>query len=120
MVLGSPYSTFSQLVDAIDVLSRLAAASLKEDTFGKVSKDIPLLIRTYTSTISTLETFVANMAVHWTDVKFQGRTVEEVDVLVACLKEGLRTLVDGFGVYTDELGISEREIKEANALIGSV
>lgn len=63
---------------------------------------------------------MANMAVHWTDVEFQGRTVEEVDVLVACLKEGLRILIEGFGVYMDELGISEREIKEANALIGSM
>lgn len=118
MVLGSPYSAFGQIIDAIDILSRLAAASLKEDDFGKVSKDIPLLIQTFGSTIVKLEAFVATMTVHWTDIEFHGRTVNEVDVVLACLREGLRTLIEGFEVYTHELGISEMEIKDAKALAG--
>lgn len=120
MVLGSPYSAFGQIIDAIDILSRLAAASLKEDNFGNVSKDIPRLIQVFASTIVKLEAFVATMTVDWTDVKFHGRTVDEVDVVLACLREGLRTLVEGFGGYTRELGISEVEIKDAKALAGLV
>lgn len=119
VVLGSPYSKFCQIFDAIDILSRLAIASLKEDNFGKVHSDIPLLIRTYASTISTLEAFVASTAVHWTDVEFRDRKVEEVDILLACLKEGLRALVESFGSYADVLGINQKELKDATALAGS-
>lgn len=111
VALGSPYSEFVQIVDAVDAISRLVVASLKEDHYGKVSKDVALILRTYANTIIRLEGFVGTMAVHWTDVEFQDRKVEEVDVVLSCLKEGLGAMIKGFGGYGSELGISEQEMR---------
>lgn len=115
-MLGSPHSAFDQIVDAIGILSRLAVASLQEDDFGRVSKDVPTLIRTFAATISMLETFVAGMSVHWTDVTFKDRRVEEVDILVAALREGLKAMLVAFEEFSAELEIGEREMREAKRL----
>lgn len=86
--------------------------------YGKVSKDVPLLIRTYANTITTLEAFMDGMPVHWTDIGFQDRTVEEVQVVLECLQRGLKEMVKGFGEYAGELGISEEELRTARSLAG--
>ena len=118
VVLGSPYSDLSPIIDAIDSLTCLAMASLKEDTYGKVSKDVALMIRTFTSTIETLETFMAGLSAHWTDVEFdeQEKKVEEVEQILACLRGGVTELVKAFGEYAKELGMEEWEISWAKRL----
>ena len=115
VALGSPYSQFGQIVDAVDAISCLAVASLKEDCFGKVSKDVASIIRTYANTIIRIEDFVATTPVHWTDVEFQDRQVEEVDMVLFSLKEGLGAIIQGFGEYASELGISEQEMRMVRA-----
>ncbi|MCJ1260898.1 hypothetical protein MMC22_000762 [Lobaria immixta] len=118
VVLGSPSSQFGQIIDAVDALSFLAVASLKEDLYGKVSKDLPVLIRTYANTITALEAFVRGMAVHWTDVEFHHRKVDEVDLILASLKGGLREMIRGFGRYAVELDLSEQEMDTARTVAG--
>ncbi|MCJ1468383.1 hypothetical protein MMC07_007011 [Pseudocyphellaria aurata] len=118
VVLGSPNSQFGQIIDAVDALSSLAVASLKEDMYGTVSKDVVVLIRTYANTITTLEAFVSGVAVHWTDVEFHDRKVDEVDLILASLRGGLREIIRGFGPYAEELEISEQEMNAARMVVG--
>lgn len=115
VVLGTPYSTYNTTICSIKALSALAVASIDEDPYGRVCKDVPALIRTYTSTIETVEAFVANLPPHWTDVGFSDRQrwVSDVADVVSCLKDGLRDLLDAFGKYAGELGLAEREMRVA-------
>lgn len=124
IVLGSPTSCLHPLLSSIRIISSLAVASLKEDPFGRVSKDVPPIIRTFISTIQLIDNFVfkGGLPVHWTDVYFekdrqvQGRQVPEIDTLVQELKEGLKELVDAFEAYAEELGITKGDLAAARAL----
>lgn len=118
IVFESPDGQFGQIVDAIDVLSALTVASLEEDKFGKVSKDVALLIQTYGATISVIEAFVASVPVHWTDTEFKSREVVEVDTVLAFLKSGLKEMLCSFSEYAKDLGISEQEIHQARKISG--
>ena len=123
VVLGVPYSNLSTVLNSIDSLRDLAKASLKEDPFGTVYKDIPLLIRTFVSTINTVESFTKSIPIHWTDVEFdvnneQGRKVEEVQQVVDRLKDGLEELITSFGEYAEDLGLGIKEMRLARQVAG--
>ena len=119
-VLGTPYSDLSIIVDSITALTSLACSSTTEDPYGTVSRDIPALIRTFCSTTTALENLVAQSPPHWTDVNFQesDRKIEEVEVILAALKGGLKKMVRTFGVYAAELRISEAEMRVARRVTG--
>lgn len=118
IIFKSPDSQFGQIIDAIDVLSALTVASLEEDKYGKVAKDVALLIQTYGATISAIEVFVASLPVHWTDTEFKSREVVEVDTVLVFLKSGLKEMLHGFSEYAKDLGISEQEIQLARKISG--
>lgn len=112
VVLGSPYGDVGIFIDAIDSVTRFAVCSLSEDSYGKVSQDIKLIIQTYTKTIFKLHKFKNNLGIHWTDVEAR-RESPEVDRILATLREGLRELIDAFGEYTTELRLSPSELRLA-------
>lgn len=120
ILLGSPHSTTYGTLAAIKSLTTLAVASLNEDPYGRVSKDVPTIIQTYTSTVQSVEAFCKNLPPHWTDVDFEEaeREVDDVNAVIACLKNGLRTLVQEFGPYAGELGIGETEVRNAKKVAG--
>ena len=120
VVLGTPNSELNSIVNSIKTLNILAVASLKEDNYGKVAKDLPLLIRAYVSTTSSIEGFISSLPAHWTDVDFSeaDRKVEEVDLIISSLKTGLRNMIDAFGMYATELGLGEGEIRIARQVAG--
>lgn len=123
VVLGAPYSSLSIVLNSIDSLRDLAKASLKEDPFGTVNKDIPLLIRTSVSTINSIESFTKSIPIHWTDVEFdvnneQGRKVEEVQQVIDRLKDGLKELIMVFGDYAVDLGLGPKEMRLARQVAG--
>ena len=101
-------------------------ASLDEDPFGKVAADVSLLIRTYVSTIRAIEGFIAKLDVHWTDVErvdeegreVGSRKVEGVDEVVAELKKGLKSMLEGFGKFATELGMDSGEVSIAKEVAG--
>jgi len=123
VVLGTPYSQLSIIIDAIDSLTRLAISSLTEDSYGKVQNDVPVIIRTFTNTISRLTAFKQNLPVHWTDVDFQeekgGRQIEEVDMVISSLRSGLKELLEAFGGYADNLGLGIGEMRIAREVAGT-
>lgn len=121
VALGTPYSELSVIINAIDSLTSLAVASLQEDTFGKVQKDVPGLIRTLVNTAAGLDAFVSGLEVHWTDVEFRdsdgrGRRVDEVERVLDSLRSGLRSLLRAFGDYAGELGLGPGEMAVARGV----
>ena len=120
VVIGSPYGELSSIIDSITTLSALALASLTEDPYGKVAKDVALLIRAFASIIQSVEGFVRDLPVDWTDVEFseEDRRVKEVDLIVSSMKAGLKDMVGAFGQYSFEIGLSEKDLKVARAVAG--
>lgn len=119
-MLGTPYSELHPIIHSITALSALAQASVEEDQYGIVAKDVPLLIRAFVSTIFTVEGFVGGLQPHWTDVEFSesDRKVEEVVLVAAALKSGLRDIVASFGSYASELDMAPGEMRTAKAVAG--
>ena len=123
VILGSPYSELASILNAIDSISALAYASLTEDQFGTANKDIPIIIRTFTSVISNIDRIVNSMPVHWTDIDFDeangfGRRVEDVEFIKSHLKTNLRRLVDAFGDYAVSMGLGAAELSAARLAAG--
>lgn len=117
VVFAIPYSDLEALLNAIDALSLLTVESLKEDDYGKVAQDVPHVIRVYVRTLASLQEFIDNMEPHWTDVYFNGvKKTTEMEKLQQWLSLGLRRMIDAFGGYAGELGLSADEIKNAKAL----
>ncbi|KAJ5665760.1 uncharacterized protein N7477_008208 [Penicillium maclennaniae] len=130
IVLGSPDSSLSPIIDAVDSLARLLIASLAEDQYGKVQADVPYVIRLFTQTIITLEAFVhqGGLDAHWTDVNFPSskdpeaqavaRRVPEVDLVLDALKSSLRDLLTSFKPYLREIGVVGKDLRLAKEAAG--
>jgi Nucleoporin protein Ndc1-Nup len=112
VVLGTPYGDLGLIVDAIDSLTRFAVCSLKEDPYGNVQRDVPTIIRTFTATIAKLEGFKQRLGTHWTDIEKKQES-PEVDTILAVLKGGLQELLAAFGDYSEDLRLSQRDMREA-------
>lgn len=112
VVLGSPYGDVGIIVDAVDSLTRFAVKSLKEDKYGNVQRDVKLIIRTFTTTVTKVEKFKNTLDVHWTDVE-KKRESPEVDTILAALKGGLNELINAFGDYSEDLRLSQSEMRMA-------
>jgi nucleoporin NDC1 len=112
VVLGSPYGDVGIIVDAIDSLTRLAVCSLQEDKYGNVQRDVKKIIQTLTITVTKLEKFKSSLGVHWTDVEKKQES-PEVDTILAALKGGLNELIGAFGDYSEDLRLSQNEMRLA-------
>ena len=117
-VLGTPAAELGLYLNAIEVLGRLAVKSLGEDKYGNVHRDVPTIIRTFTSTVTKLEAFKANFPIHWTDVEGR-RESPEVDALLRGLKGALRKLVYEFEPYRNDLRLTLTDIRLAKEAAGA-
>lgn len=121
VVHGGPLSSADTIRDAAAALARLAACSLKEDTYGQVAKDVATIIKTFGANIKAIEGFVAGLEPHWTDIGFSegsGRRVPEVEETAEVLRAGLEEVLRAFGEYSDGLGLSVGEMREAKEVVG--
>ena len=121
VVLGSPFSELTCILDSVNALTALALASLVEDNYGKVANDVPLLIQAFVSVIQSIEGFVSGLPVDWTDVEFSEsnrRGGKEVDLVIDSMKAGLKQMVDAFGKYAPELGLTQKDIRVARKVAG--
>jgi nucleoporin NDC1 len=112
VVVGSPYGDVGIIVDAADSLTKFAVNSLKEDQYGNVQRDVKLIIRTFTTTVTNLEKFKNTLGFHWTDVERKQES-PEVDIILASLKSGLNQLIASFGNYSEDLRLSQSEMRQA-------
>jgi nucleoporin NDC1 len=112
IVLGSPYGDVGIMVDAIDTLTRFAVCSLAEDKYGNVQRDVKLIIQTFTASVTKLEAFKNGLPFHWTDVE-KKRESPEIDTILTSLKGGLSELIEAFGNYSEDLRLSQSEMRMA-------
>jgi len=110
--LGMPEAEPVLCVNAVTILSKLAVNSLGEDKYGNVHRDVPTLIRTFTSTIRKLEAFKASFPVHWTDVE-GSKEAPEVDMVMSALKGGLGQLIEAFEPYRNDLRLTLTDMRVA-------
>lgn len=130
VVLGTPESSLSLIVDAVESLTRLLIASLIEDPYGKVQADVPSVVRLLTQTILTLDAFAhqGGLDAHWTDVYFppssdpkaqeEARRVPDVEILLAILRGGLNDLLAAFRPYLRDIGIAGKDLRLAKEAAG--
>lgn len=112
IVFGQPYGEISLYANAAYALSKLAVASLAEDQYGNVQRDVPAIVRTLTVVIKKLEKFRENLPMHWTDLQ-KNRECPEVDELLDSLKDGLNDLVAAFGQYAADLRLTRADMRLA-------
>ncbi|KAM5469658.1 hypothetical protein MauCBS54593_004212 [Microsporum audouinii] len=122
IVLGSPNSKLAAIVDATESLKCLLIASLEEDQFGRVQADVPSVVKLFTQTIIALESFVGKdgLQPHWSDVDLASpggeenfRSVEQVEIVISTLKNGLSELLGAFSLYLNEVGVVGRDLQQA-------
>lgn len=112
VVLGSPYGDIGIIVDAIDSLTRLAVCSLQEDKYGNVQRDVRKIIQTLTATVTKLEKFKTSIGFHWTDVEKKQQS-PDADIILTALRGGLNQLIEAFGNYSEDLRLSQSEMRMA-------
>ncbi|KAI6768760.1 hypothetical protein HG531_010949 [Fusarium graminearum] len=111
-VLGTPYAEPTLCINAIHVLHHLSVHSLTEDQFGNVHRDVPGIIRTFTSVIKKLEAFRIEFPLHWTDVSCK-RVSPEVEKVMDALKTALKQVLANFEPYSSDLRLTLSDIRLA-------
>ncbi|KAL6234186.1 hypothetical protein BDW75DRAFT_241293 [Aspergillus navahoensis] len=128
-VLGAPTASLSSIIDAIESLTRLLIASLKEDPYGKVQTDVPAIVRLFTETVTTLDTYAhVELDVHWTDAAFPpssdpaaqaaARRVSDVELIIDSLRASLKNLLAAFSPYFNDVGLVGKELRLAKEAAG--
>lgn len=97
---------------AVVSLCRLAICSVKEDTMGKVQNDIAELTRVLTRLSTSLDALLAGLQPHWTDVYCE-RKAPEVSALTTLVKAQLGEVLEVFGEYAEQIGLSRLEYRRA-------
>lgn len=130
IVLGTPDSSLSPIVDAVDSLTHLLIASLAEDQYGKVQADVPSVVRLFTQTIMTLDAFVhqGGLDAHWTDIDFPpssdteaqavARRIPDVELVLDTLRSGLGDLLSSFKPYLRDIGLVGKDLRLAKEAAG--
>ncbi|KAL8814021.1 MAG: hypothetical protein Q9223_006727 [Gallowayella weberi] len=120
ILFRQPHSELGLILDAVESLTHLAAASIQEDDYGKVAKDVPVIMQTLIATYQNVENFSASLSVHWTDVGFadEQRRSEDVLVLLSALRNGLAEMVGKFGGFAKEVGVPGRDLRVAKVIAG--
>lgn len=109
IVLGTPHSQSVVIVDAISSLTKMLVASLPEDVYGKVNKGVPEVVRTFTTTITSIETYVQSFGNEIDESEIEG-----VLIIHALLKTSLAELLSAFQMYLHDVGLGVSELNAAN------
>ncbi|RVD81195.1 uncharacterized protein DFL_009069 [Arthrobotrys flagrans] len=107
----------STQVDAINALVGFALASLKEDTYGTVQKELGGILEEFTKISAALEKYMAEPPVHWTDIHAKEvlskndasekeKLYPEAVALSSAINDGLQKIGEAFEKYFDNLGLS--------------
>lgn len=113
IVLGTPTGNATLYLHAIRSVTNLLALSLNEDTYGKAVASVPPTIQAITKAIFNIEQVVGK---HTNGVVTEGdaRRLEEVLAVHNCLKTCLNDLLEKFGSFLRDVGLSIRDLNEAH------
>jgi nucleoporin NDC1 len=131
IVLGTPTTSLSSIIDSIESLTRLLIASLQEDPYGKVQTDVPGVVRLFTETATTLGKFAhGELEVHWSDANFppssnpaaqaEARRVPDVELVIDTLKGSLKSLLSAFKPYLKDIGLVGKDLRLAKEVASVV
>lgn len=123
--MGAPYGSNVPLLAAISSLANLARKSLKEDTYGIVSKDVATIVRTFIAVESNVVRFVSTLQPHWTDVDATSngkddektRQITAAEEILRELREGLKGLINEFGEFVDDLRLTAADVRAAKEAV---
>ncbi|KAF3907282.1 hypothetical protein ABW20_dc0110052 [Dactylellina cionopaga] len=104
-------------VDAINALTSFICASLKEDIYGMVQKDLPEILEELTKISTVLEGYISDPPLHWTDIHAKQVLDEqslssrealfpEAIELQTTINDALRSIGDAFGPYFKQMDLS--------------
>ncbi|KAK6517276.1 hypothetical protein TWF281_003936 [Arthrobotrys megalospora] len=104
-------------VDAINALVGFALASLKEDTYGTVQKELAGILEEFTKISAALDKYMTEPPVHWTDIHAKeilsqnnpsekGQLFPEAVALSSAVNDGLQKVGEAFEQYFDNIGLS--------------
>ncbi|KAK6535144.1 hypothetical protein TWF694_001622 [Orbilia ellipsospora] len=107
----------SMQIDALNAMVGFIYASLKEDTYGMVQKDLAEILEELTRVSSALECYIANPPLHWTDIhakkilesgsaSAREALFPEAVLLLATVDDGLQKIGEAFNPYFDVMGLS--------------
>ncbi|KAK6351730.1 hypothetical protein TWF718_004877 [Orbilia javanica] len=107
----------SAQVDAINALVGFALASLKEDMYGTVQKELVGILEDLTKISNALEKYMAEPPVHWTDIHAKEvlsknnesereKLYPEAVALSSAVNDGLQKIGETFEKYFDNLKLS--------------
>jgi nucleoporin NDC1 len=83
-------------------LALLTCASLKEDQYGLVQKQIVRILESFCTTLAILERYTADPPIHWTDVESRNSprpSLREPEKLIAELKTAIHNIDEAFRSY---------------------
>ena len=107
LVFGSPVANAALIVDATESITKMLIASLSEDVYGKVVSGVPESVRTFTSTINSIEKVVRGNPAK------EESEVSEVTIVLAHLRSGLKELLSAFQLYLADVGLGVVELNAA-------
>lgn len=122
VISGSPYSRAGLINCAIQALTRLAVLSLKEDSLGQFHKEIPEVIRVFSTTIKNTEDYLKRLSLSLAELDLLGASngttnqANSVSCVVDALKDGLEKILNSFAEYLPNMNISRNELREAKEL----
>lgn len=101
-------SLLSVSANDFTALTALICASLEEDEFGVVQRHIGAVLETFTSTLSTLDSFTSDPPLDWTDVEAKKAPrgsirLDQPEQLKKTLTRGLEGIVKCFENCLDEV-----------------
>ena len=82
-------------------------ASLEEDEFGVVQAHVCKILQSFCTTLETLEKYVANPPMHWTDTEAKSGAphLPEPELLIAQLRSTISDVTRAFSPFLDEMGL---------------
>ena len=122
-IFGSPRSDVVAIADAVSGITFLTLASIQEDEYGTVYKDVPRILRTFTNVVTMMESFIRDSPVHWTDLELQATGAEakqspEVEGIINHIKTCLGSLVLAYTEFAPDMGLGEGEMRQARKVAG--
>ena len=120
-VLGSPRGDLRPVLLSINSVTQLAISGIQEDTYGTVSQDVALILRTFVNIVDRIDKFVRECPVPWSDVGFRedgGRNVKDVELVLYHLRMALHKLLEEYGQFAVDMGLGHAEIREARKAAG--
>ncbi|KAI9158664.1 Nucleoporin NDC1 [Paramyrothecium foliicola] len=111
-VLGGPYVEPTLYTNAVSALSHLAVASLEEDKYGNVYRDVANIVRSLSAAIKKVDALKSRFPPHWTDVTGATDT-PEVDEVLDAMRDGLARVLARFEPYSSDLRLTSTDIRFA-------